>query len=228
MIARRQHRRTARVPPRHAVDHPLAAILAAAAQSCFPPPDGTLAVVPVPPPYRGAVVAFTAHTVVAVDLPPDEIRACLPVADLGAPMAAPFLTWLGQRLGTQPGMVDVVLAHVGGIGGGASLVRRTDPVAHPRVARAHRLRTDVAVYADPGERGLVTLRRGLAGRWEISLELDPAARGRGLGRALIAAARTLPVADEPVFAQVSPGNAQSLRAFLVAGFRPIGAKVLFP
>jgi len=51
-------------------------------------------------------------------------------------LAAPFLTWLGQRLGTQPGMVDVVLAHVGDIAGGAPLVRRTDPVNHPRVARA--------------------------------------------------------------------------------------------
>jgi len=156
--------------------HLLAGLLQAAAHGRFPPPDGTRAVVPAPPPYRGAVVAFTAHTVVAVDLPPDEIRACLPVADLGAPMAAPFLTWLGQRLGVGPGMIDVVLAHVGGIVGGAPLVRRTNPVTHPRVARARRLRTDVAVYADLQERGLVTLGRGLVGRREISLELDPTAQ----------------------------------------------------
>lgn len=32
----------------------------------------------------------------------------------------------------------------------------------------------------------MTIGRGVAGRWEISLELDPAARGRGLGRVLIA------------------------------------------
>jgi RimJ/RimL family protein N-acetyltransferase len=30
-----------------------------------------------------------------------------------------------------------------------------------------------------------------------------------------------------VFAQVAPGNAASLRAFLAAGFRPIGSEVLF-
>jgi len=33
---------------------------------------------------------------------------------------------------------------------------------------------------------------------------------------------------EPLFAQVAPGNAASLRAFLAAGFVPIGAEVLFP
>ena len=30
-----------------------------------------------------------------------------------------------------------------------------------------------------------------------------------------------------VFAQVAPGNAASLRAFLAAGFSPIGSEVLF-
>ncbi len=34
--------------------------------------------------------------------------------------------------------------------------------------------------------------------------------------------------DEPVFAQVSPGNAQSLRACLAASVCPVGAEVLFP
>jgi hypothetical protein len=32
---------------------------------------------------------------------------------------------------------------------------------------------------------------------------------------------------EPLFAQVAPGNAASLRAFLAAGYRPVGAEVLF-
>jgi len=30
-----------------------------------------------------------------------------------------------------------------------------------------------------------------------------------------------------VFAQVAPGNAASIRCFLSAGYRPIGAEVLF-
>ena len=44
----------------------LAALLAAAAQGSFPHPDGTVAVVPAPAPYRAAVVAFTAQFVDAV------------------------------------------------------------------------------------------------------------------------------------------------------------------
>jgi RimJ/RimL family protein N-acetyltransferase len=59
----------------------------------------------------------------------------------------------------------------------------------------------------------------------VSIEVDEDARGRGLGRELALAARAL--AREPVFAQVSPGNSASLRAFLAAGYRPIGSEVLF-
>jgi RimJ/RimL family protein N-acetyltransferase len=74
---------------------------------------------------------------------------------------------------------------------------------------------------------VVTLGRGLAGRWELSIEIDPAHRGRGLGRTMAAAATRLIPPGEPLFAQVSPGNVSSLRAFLAAGYRPIGAEVLF-
>ena len=58
------------------------------------------------------------------------------------------------------------------------------------------------------------------------MEVAPAHRGAGLGRRLIAAGRRLAPAGAPLFAQVSPGNAASLRAFLAAGFRPVGAEVL--
>ena len=73
--------------------------------------------------------------------------------------------------------------------------------------------------------GLLTVGRGVAGRLEVSLEVDPAARGRGLGTALARAARRL--ADEPLWTQVAPANTASLRAFLAAGYRPVGAEVLF-
>jgi hypothetical protein len=69
--------------------------------------------------------------------------------------------------------------------------------------------------------------QGLAGRWEVSLEVDESHRGAGLGRSLATAARALVPQGEPLFAQVSPGNVSSLRAFLAAGYRPIGAEVLF-
>jgi GNAT superfamily N-acetyltransferase len=73
--------------------------------------------------------------------------------------------------------------------------------------------------------GLLTLGRGVAGRCEASLEVDPAARGRGLGTALAAAATAL--ADEPVWSQVAPANTASLGAFLGAGYRPVTAEVIF-
>jgi hypothetical protein len=70
--------------------------------------------------------------------------------------------------------------------------------------------------------------------------------GRGLGRALARAARhlvppcppsALPPAPRtfapdktlerrPIWAQVAPGNAASVRAFLAAGYRPVGAEAL--
>jgi RimJ/RimL family protein N-acetyltransferase len=33
--------------------------------------------------------------------------------------------------------------------------------------------------------------------------------------------------DRPLWAQVHPGNAASVRAFLAAGYRPVGAEILF-
>jgi GNAT superfamily N-acetyltransferase len=157
----------------------------------------------------------------------EEVRAHLPDDDFGAPVSAPFLAWLGHALHSTPGMLDAVLVHLGQGEGSIELVPAEDLTNHARVVRAHGQRRQVRVYADAEHRGLVTLGRGLVDRWEISLELNPAARGRGLGRAMITAARAFVPADEPVFAQVSPGNAQSLRAFLAAGFRPIGSEVMF-
>ena len=61
---------------------------------------------------------------------------------------------------------------------------------------------------------------------EVAVEVDPACQGRGVGRAAIAAARHLVPGGEPLWAQIAPGNAASVRAFLAAGFRPAGAEVL--
>ena len=72
------------------------------------------------------------------------------------------------------------------------------------------------------------LGRGLAGRWEVAFEVEPEVRGRGLGRALAAAALGFLPSGTPVFAQVSPGNSVSLRATISAGYSPIGAEVLLP
>src|SRR4029077_3750748 len=99
-------------------------------------------------------------------------------------------------------------------------LRRIADPAHPRVARARERRDDVRVWAADG--GVLILGRGVAGRWETAIEVDQAARQRGLGRALAIAARHLVPAPDPVWAQHAAGNARSIRAFQAAGFRPIG------
>ena len=83
------------------------------------------------------------------------------------------------------------------------------------------------VWTGPDGAGVLVLGRGLAGRREVAFEVDPARRNRGLGRLLAEAGRCLTPRGEPLFAQVAPGNAASLRVVEAAGFRPIGAEVLF-
>jgi RimJ/RimL family protein N-acetyltransferase len=72
------------------------------------------------------------------------------------------------------------------------------------------------------------LGRGVAGRWEVGVEVEPGYRGKGLGRELAVAARHLVPGGAPLWAQIAPGNAASVRAFLAAGYRPVGAEALLP
>jgi RimJ/RimL family protein N-acetyltransferase len=202
-------------------------VLADAAAGRFPPPDGVVEVLGAPLGPVDAVVGFTAHHLVAADVDPDWVGAAFAVDDLGAPMRAEFLARLGERLGTTPGMLDVVLVAFGD-------KRRSELVpdgeggrlAHPRVARARRYRRDVRCFEDR-RGGLLTLGHGLTGRVEVSIEVDEKDRGRGRGLALARAALGIVHPGEAVFAQVSPGNVASLRCFLAAGYRPVGAEVLF-
>jgi L-amino acid N-acyltransferase YncA len=85
-----------------------------------------------------------------------------------------------------------------------------------------RYRDDVRAWRADG--GVVLVGRGIAARWEAAIEVDPGHRGRGLGRALAGAARHLVPGGMPVWAQVAPANAASVRAFLAAGFQPVGAE----
>ncbi len=103
------------------------------------------------------------------------------------------------------------------------LLERHDLDDHPRVVRSRQHRRDVVVYGD--DAGLVTIGRGLVDRLEVSVEVFEAGTG-GAGRRLISEALALVPAGDTVFAQVAPGNAASLRAFLGCGFLPIGAETL--
>jgi GNAT superfamily N-acetyltransferase len=195
----------------------------------FPSPDGHVEVLPSPPGRTDAVVAFTAHSLVASPLEPDEVRSRLDPDDLGAPMGAEFLAWMARRLGATAGMLDLVMvAPQPAISEELPrLLPRDDLVEHPRFARSQQYRTGLRCYSDPDDRAVVVLGRGLAERWELAIEVGPDHRGRGLGTALARGAPRLVPDGEPLFAQVSPGNVASIRAFLAAGYQPICSEVLF-
>ena len=205
--------------------HRLAALLEAAARGTFPEPDGRVEVLPPPPGRAMAVVAFTAHHVVAADVPEQWVREMLPEDDLLAPLSPRFLAALEERLGRHDDGVDVLLAAAGRDGRPALV--ETDASLHSRFVRAHAHREDVRAYTAEGGGAVVTLGRGLALRTEVSVEVDPDVRGRGLASQALVEARRLVGPGGVVFAQVAPGNAASLRAFLRAGFEPIGSEALF-
>lgn len=174
-----------------------------------------------------AVLAFTAHHVLAADVEPAWVTATLPSGDLGAAMNAEFLTGLARRLGTQPGTLDIVVAALAAPDDSLADLEATDEdFEHPRLARAVAYRRDVRAFRD-GHGGVITVGYGLAGRVEVSIEIDESARGAGLGTTLARQALALGDPGVPVFAQVAPGNVASLCCFLAAGYRPIGAEVLF-
>jgi GNAT superfamily N-acetyltransferase len=201
-------------------------LLHAAARGAFPPEDGRTAVVGAAAGAPAAVLSFTAHHVVAADVPADEVLARVDPADLKGPLAPGVLVWLAERTGLVAGSLDVVLAWVPERGVSEAVpVREVEPAAHPRVDRARRWRRDLRVFE--GDRGMVVLGRGLAGRLELSVEVEPGQRDRGLARRLVAGALTAAAPQEPVFAQVAAANAASLRALQPAGFAAVGAEVLF-
>lgn len=207
-------------------DHPLRRLLLDAAEGRFPPADLQVEVLGAPPGRSDAVVAFSGHNVVAAPIAPTEVLRQLPDGDPAAPMSAAFLGWLGSKLGTVPGVLDVVLV-ADRVDAATALEPRDDAEGHGRVERALRYRSEVSVYSDASRDGVVILGRGLAGRLEVSIEVEPDRRGRGIGAALAREARSLVPVGEPLFAQVSPGNVASLRAFLAAGYRPVCSEVLF-
>ncbi|GAA0940370.1 GNAT family N-acetyltransferase [Nonomuraea longicatena] len=202
----------------------LANLLTDAAAGRFPAADESVTLLPQPCARDLGVIAFTAHSLVFADLDPVWLRAHLPDGDLSAPLNPPFLRALERKTGRRVDNVDMLLL--------APPLPGPPPVdlvaftgrTHPRVSRAHRHREGVRAWGCEG--GLVVVGRGVAGRWEVAVEIAPDQRGKGLGRALVLSARHL--VDHPLWAQVAPGNAASVRAFIAAGFTPVGAEALLP
>lgn len=161
---------------------------------------------------------------IVADVDAAWVATRLPDGDLSAPLCPPFLSALAARLGRRVNSVDMLSVARPLPGRAVPGLRPVGAGEHPRLRRALRYRDDVRAWSVDG--GLVVIGRGLAGRWEAAIEVEPAARGRGLGRALARAARALVPSEAPVWAQIAPGNAASVRAFLAAGFRPVGAEAL--
>lgn len=202
----------------------LAAILDGVAAGRFPPADGGVTIVPQPSTRDAGVIGLTAHSVIFTDADPAWVTAQLPPGDLSAPLSPPFLHALSSRTGLHVHTIDMVCL-AGPLPGKPGIALAREPASdHPRVARALRYRDDVRSWRADG--GVVTIGRGIAGRWETSVEVNPGDRGKGLGRALALAARHLVPGGSPVWAQISPANAASVRAFLAAGFRPVAAEAL--
>ncbi len=233
----------------------LTGLLDRAAAGEFPPADGGVEFLGQPAERDAGVISLTGFAVVFADTDPVWIAGQLPDGDLSAPLSPGFLHALGQRLGREPHSIDMLTCASAVLGrppaeldlteldvGGryvadtgladrspadrspADPTRTAVPGTHARIARALRYRDDARVWQADG--GIVALGRGVAGRWEVSVEVEPDFRGRGLGRQLASAARHLAPGGATVWAQIAPGNAASVRTFLRAGFRPVGAEAL--
>ncbi|MEW2293912.1 GNAT family N-acetyltransferase [Streptomyces sp. NPDC006743] len=203
----------------------LRGILEAAARDVFPAPDGRTTVVAQPCGRDAGVIAFTAHSVVFTDEDPRWVHetlrgiGCDPLA---APLNPRFLAAFMDRTGRTHDTVDTLCVAAPLPGPPPLALKEITGGAHARVAYARGRRDGVRAWAAGG--GVLVLGHGVAGRLEAAVEVDEDVRHRGLGRALALAARHL--AGQSVWAQVAPGNARSARAFLAAGYRPVGAEAL--
>jgi len=194
----------------------------------FPPADGIVEVVPSPGPPCDAIVGFTGHFVVAGDIEESAVAARMPPGDFSVPFSPGSLQWLASQLGLEAATYDALLVTIADGEGAPPWLHPADDLAHPRVERASRFRMIEGVWTVDDDAGLLIVGRGLCGRWEVGYEVAPDRRGAGLGRRLVGAARGLVPAGQPLWAQVAPGNAASLRSTLAAGFVPVASEVLFP
>jgi GNAT superfamily N-acetyltransferase len=202
----------------------LAGILDGIARGEFPPNDMGLTHLPQPSVLGAAVLATTGHVIVAADIDPRWLAENYPHGQPGEAFNPPFLGALETVTRRRVNDIDIVLIATARPGPPGLSLAAVHDHTHPRVRRAARYRHDVAVFTCEG--GVLAIGRGLAGRWEVGLEVDPAYRGKGLGRAMAEAAAHLIPDGTPMWAQIAPGNAASLRAFLAAGYRPVGQEAL--
>jgi GNAT superfamily N-acetyltransferase len=190
----------------------LAALLARLAAGQYPPPDGGVTILPQPSPRDAGVLSLTAHAVIFTDAGPGFdrwVRAQLPDGDLAAPMSPQFLQALGTRTGRRANTIDMLCLAGSRPGPPAIGLSPAPAVRHPRGARALRCRDDVRAWQADG--GVMVIGRGVAGRWEVAIEVDPGRRGQGLGRELATAARHL-IPEDAGTGRVDGSGLRSRRA----------------
>jgi GNAT superfamily N-acetyltransferase len=202
----------------------LGQVLTDAASGRFPPADGEVTILPQPSERDAGVIGFTAHAVIFTDADPEWVRRQLPPGDLSGPLSSAFLHALATATNRQARSIDLLTVAVSLPGPPPVRLIPALDSSHPRVVRALNFRDEVRAWRTDG--GVVLLGRGVAGRLETAVEVDPDRRGEGLGRRLAIAARHLAPEGTALWAQVAPANAASVRAFLAAGFTPVGAEVL--
>ena len=196
--------------------HPIGRVLAEAAFGRFPDADGSVEIVPPWRPGLEGVLSMTGRAYIATIRSRESVLSH-ELDGYGRAVDPLFVSWLAGPGGWADCLDAVLMALGTGAGGPPSLPALAD---HPRVAHARLIRDEVAVFGD--ERGLVTLGKGLGRLPELGIEIL-AAHGAGAGRSLIRDALGLVGEGRPVVASVAPGNARALRAFLAAGFTPIGS-----
>jgi hypothetical protein len=201
-----------------------------AARGRFPEPDHRVRVVPPASGAKAAVVAFTAHHVIAGSTPAPDVARAIRDRGLQLPTDPRFLAWLAEEAGgsSSEDTIDVVLARPGIAREGRPEMEplADEMLADSRIAFAAETRRDVRVHRPDGGEAVVVLGRGFADRLEMSIELAPDVRGSELADDLTAIALAEAGPDEAVFAQVSAGNSAALRAAIRDGFKPVGGEYL--
>ena len=155
----------------------LAVALDSAARGDFPKADGAVEVLSPPPGRAMAVVAFTAHCMIASSVPEDWIHSQLLPDDLLAPMSPRFLAALGDKLSRHDDGINLVLA-ARGLQGRTTL-RETTSEGPRQLTSATAHRDEVRVFADPTGAATIILGRGLANRTEVASRSTRIAETRG-------------------------------------------------
>lgn len=207
--------------------HPLATLLASAADGHFPAADGGWHQVPQWRSGLRAIVAFTGHAVLVADQFDAARLDQLGFDGFGGAHDPRVISELAGPDGWIDSLDGLLLRR--GEGGRPQLVPRPDLADHQRVMFSRAVRDGVQIwgYPDRGSRSVVAVSTGIAGLVEIGFELEPDARGGGAGTRLVADALTVIPRESLVLAAVAPGNAASVRVLLRCGFRPVGSVQLF-